>query len=57
MKKIKNIANQIIELEQECQQGINVSENLKKMDKLMKNLSFEELLELNEIVEKKFLTK
>ena len=57
MKKIKNIANQIIELEQECQQGINVSENLKKMDKLMKNLSFKELLELNEIVEKKFLTK
>lgn len=56
MKKLKEIAEQIISLEQECQQGINISENLQKMENLMKDLPFEEMLELNEILEKKFLT-
>lgn len=57
MKKLQEIAEQIISLEQECQQGINISENLKKMEELMKDLPFEEILELNEILEKNFLTK
>lgn len=56
MKKIKQIAEEIILLEQECQQGINISENLQKMEILMRNIPFNELLELNEILEKKFLT-
>lgn len=56
MKNLKEIAEQIVLLEQECQQGINISENLEKMDNLMKNIPFDKLLELNEILEKKFLT-
>lgn len=55
MKNLKEIAEQIALLEQECQQGINISENLEKMDNLMKNIPFDKLLELNEILEK-FLT-
>ena len=60
MKKLQEIAEQIISLEQECQQGINISENLEKMEEkkeLMKDLPFEEILKLNEILEKNFLTK
>lgn len=56
MKKINKIADQIMVLEEECQKDINISENLKKMEELMKDLSLEEILELNEILEKKFLT-
>lgn len=55
-KKLNKIAEQIILLEQECQQGINISENLEKMEKLMKDIPFDALLELNEILEKNFLT-
>ena len=55
-KNLKEIAEQIVLLEQECQQGINISENLEKMEILMKDIPFDALLELNEIVEKKFLT-
>ena len=57
MKKIKKIAQEIQKLEQECQQGINVSENLKKMEEIMLSLPFEELLKLNIEIEKNFLTK
>lgn len=56
MKRIKKIAKQIQQLEEECQQGNNISENLKKMEELMSNLPFEEMLELNEILEQNFLT-
>ena len=56
MKNLKEIAEQIILLEQECQQGINISENLEKMEKLMEDIPFDALLELNEILEKNFLT-
>lgn len=52
MKEIKKIAQEIQKLEQECQQGINVSENLKKMEEIMLSLPFEKLLELNEEIEK-----
>lgn len=51
-EKLQNIANQIIQLEQECQKGINISENLQKMEILMRNIQFNELFELNEIIEK-----
>ena len=56
MKNLKEIAEQIVLLEQECQQGINISENLEKMEILMKDIPFDVLLELNEILEKNFLT-
>ena len=48
MKNLKEIAEQIVLLEQECQQGINISENLIKMEKVMENLSLEELLLIDE---------
>lgn len=57
MKKIKQIAEEIILLEQECQQGINISKNLQKMEELMENLPLKDILKLNEIIEKNFLTK
>ena len=54
--KIKNLAKEIALLEQECEQGINVSENLKKMEEIMIELPFEDLLKLNCEIEKNFLT-
>ncbi len=56
MKKLNKIAEQVMQLEQECQQGINISENLEKMEELMQDLSLEELLQMDEILNKKFLT-
>ena len=55
--KLKEIALEMEQLENECQQGINVSENLLKMEKLMMQLSLEDMLELTEILNEKFLTK
>ena len=55
--KLKEIALEMEQLENECQQDINVSENLLKMEKLMMQLSLEDMLELTEILNKKFLTK
>ena len=52
--KIKNLAKEIALLEQECEQGINVSENLKKMEEIMTELPFEDLLKLNYEIEKNF---
>lgn len=57
MNNIKELAQKIQKLEQECQQGINVSKNLKEMEEIMLSLPFEKLLELNEEIEKKILTK
>ena len=57
MNDIKSIAQEIIDLEEKCSLGINVSENLQKMEKLMLELPFEELLELNLEIEKNFLKK
>ena len=54
MKKLNKIAEQVMQLEQECQQGINILENLEKMEDLMKDLSLEELLQMDEILNKKF---
>lgn len=59
MKKseLKKIVTQVQELEEQCQQGINVPENLVKMEEIMIKLSFEDMLELTELLNKKFLTK
>lgn len=54
--KLHKIAQEIIKCEQECSQGIEISKNMAKIEKLMVELPFEELLELNKILEKKFLT-
>lgn len=54
MKKLKQIAERIVELEQEIEKGINVSENEKKIEELMLNVSFSELFQLTEILNRKF---
>ena len=53
-KNLEEIATRIIELENECEKGINISENMKKMTKLMESLSFEDLFQLEEIIKRKF---
>lgn len=55
--KLKEIALEMEQLENECQKNINVSENLIKMEKLMMQLSLKDMLELTEILNEKFLTK
>ena len=56
-EKIKKIANDFIELEKKCQLGINISENMSKMENLIKCLSIKEMLEVNDLIEQNFLTK
>lgn len=51
---LKGIAKKIYSLEKECQQGNNVLENLEEMARLSKNLSGEELLEIDEYIQEKF---
>ena len=52
-KKLLKIANQIYSLEQKCQAGDNVLENIDKMEKLIESISPEELFEIDEYLEKK----
>lgn len=51
---LEKMATRIIELENECQSGINISENMKEARRLMESLSFEYLFHLGEIMERKF---
>lgn len=53
-KEKNKIAIQIIEIENECQSGNNISKNLDKMTELVKHLSFQELIELNIYMEENF---
>ena len=50
---LEKIAARMVELENECQNGINISENLKEMTRLMECVSFEDLIQLGEIIERK----
>ena len=52
-KKLVKIANQILECEKKLQVGENMSENLEKMDRLTKNLTLDELWEVNAYLEVK----
>ena len=54
--KIKEVATKIVLLEQECQQGN--SNKMKELEKIVSNLSLEEMLAIDEyIYQKKLLTK
>ena len=54
--KIKEVATRIILLEQECQQGN--SNKIQELEKIVSNLSLEEMLAIDEyIYQKKLLTK
>ena len=54
--KIKEVATKIVLLEQECQQGN--SNKIQELEKIVSNLSLEEMLAIAEyIYQKKLLTK
>lgn len=54
--KIKVVATKIVLLEQECQQGN--SNKIQELEKIVSNLSLEEMLAIDEyIYQKKLLTK
>lgn len=56
-KNIKTIANEIIKLEEQCQSGTNISENMDKIEQLIIGLSLKEMLEIDEYIMLKKLTK
>ena len=51
--ELKKIANQIAQLEQECQKGNNVSENLAKMASLVNDLDEEDVYKIDELIRAK----
>lgn len=53
-KELKKIAKKITILEQKCQNGENISENLVLMEELVSKLSIEDLLELSLLMETNF---
>lgn len=53
-KHLEKIANQVMELEKECQLGNNISENMDKMSEIMNGLSMDELIKINVYLEQKF---
>lgn len=57
-KKIIKLAEQIYELEKECQLKKDIQKNMYKIEQLTQNLSLEEMLIIDTyITEKNFLTK
>ena len=50
-KKLQVYAEEIKKLEQECQKGINIKENIKKMDKIFSSLSLVDMLKLADYIE------
>lgn len=52
-KQLRKVANQILQLEQECQQGNNVSENLAKMASLINDLDEDDVYKIDELVRAK----
>ena len=53
-KEKNTIARKLMELEQECQKGNNISENLSKMNKVIEHLSIQDLIELDAYMEENF---
>ena len=53
-KEKNTIARKLMELEQECQKGNNISENLSKMNKVIEHLSIQDLIELDVYMEENF---
>ena len=56
-KKLIRVANQIYILEEKIQSGENMTENIEKMEKLMSNLSSDDLWEVNKYLEEKMQRK
>ena len=55
-KKIEGLAKNIAYLNDECEKGNNISENMIKIEELVKNCSLEDLLKIDELIMKKYLT-
>ena len=55
-KKIEVLAKKITYLNDECEKGNNISENMIKIEELVKNCSLEDLLKIDELIMKKYLT-
>lgn len=56
-KNIEIIAEQLLILEKQCQSKNNVSDIISKIEQITMNLSLEEMLEIDEYIMKKILTK
>ena len=55
-KERREIARKIAKLDTECEKGNNISENMAQMEKLVSDCSIEDLLRIDEMIMKKFLT-
>ena len=55
-KESREIARKIAKLDAECEKGNNISENMAQMEKLVNDCSIEDLLRIDEMIMKKFLT-
>ena len=55
-KERREIARKIMKLDAECKKGNNISENMAQMEKLVGDYSIEDLLRIDEMIMKKFLT-
>lgn len=57
-EELKNIAKQIFNLELECQNGVNVTQNMAKIEQLIKILSVDDIFKIDTyITNKNFLTE
>ena len=57
-EELKNIARQIFDLELKCQNGINVTQNMAKIEQLIKILSVDDIFKIDTyITNKNFLTE
>lgn len=57
-EELKNIAKQIFNLELECQNGVNVPQNMAKIEQLIKILSVDDIFKIDTyITNKNFLTE
>ena len=55
-KERREIARKIAKLDAECEKGNTISENMAQMEKLVSDCSIEDLLRIDEMIMKKFLT-
>ena len=57
-EELKNIAKQIFDLELECQNGVDVPQNMAKIEQLIKMLSVDDIFKIDTyITNKNFLTE
>lgn len=50
-KRIKRLAEQILDAEREIQKGNNVEENQTKIEKISNTLSFEDMIAIDEYID------